>query len=80
MIPLSILLIPAALFILGILVFGLLTTWAIFRYGGDFPAFFGTMLYWGATVLVVGIAWSYLSPVDWFAPLFSVSGFFQTPF
>ncbi len=80
MIPLGILLIPALLITLGILVLGVLTTWALFRYGGDFGAFFGSMLYWAATVLVVGVAWTYLAPVNWFEPLMNTAAFFQTPF
>jgi len=73
MIPLGIILIPATLIVLGILVLGVLTTWALFRYGGDFGAFFGSVLYWGATVLVMGVALAYLAPVDWFQPLFHVA-------
>ena len=76
MIPLAIILIPAFLFLLGILVLGVLTTWALFRYGGDFPAFFGSVLYWCASVFVIGLGLAYLAPQDWFTPLFSLSGLF----
>ena len=79
MIPLGIVLIPALLITLAILFFGILTTWAIFRYGGDFGAFLGTVCYWGATIFVIGIAWSYLSPVDWFGPLFGTASVFGPP-
>lgn len=75
MIPLSILLIPFGIFAGLILAYGLLTTWALFRFGGDTSAFTATFLFWGGCTIVLFFTIISLMGVNWNAPLFQISNF-----
>lgn len=73
MIPLSILLIPFAAFAAGVLGYGFLTMWAIYRFGGDFAGFVATFLFWAAAATVLFFTWTLLAGVDWTQPLLEFS-------
>lgn len=75
MIPLSVLLIPFALIVAGIVSYGFLVTWSLYRFGGEAMAYGATVLYWGATAGVLFLGWYALVGVDWTAPLLQTSVF-----
>lgn len=75
MIPLSFLLIPFGIFAAAILVYGLLTTWALYRFGGDAGAFAATFIFWAGCTLVLFFTFISLIGVDWNVPLLQISTF-----
>lgn len=75
MIPLSLLLIPFGIFAAGILVYGLLTTWALYRFGGDSVAFAASSIFWTASAIVIIFTFISLLGADWNTPLFQISTF-----
>jgi hypothetical protein len=78
MIPLAVLLIPFALFAAGIIAYGLLTTWSLYRFGGDFQAYAATFLFWAGAATVLFAGWLTLAEINWSAPLLELS-IFSTP-
>ena len=75
MLPLAVLLIPYAIFVAGVLAYGVLTMWAVYRFGGDLSAFAATFLFWAFTATVLFFTWLALAGVDWNAPLLQFESF-----
>jgi|GEM_PF-5837824 len=78
MVPISVLLIPFALFTAGVIAYGFLTTWNLYRFGGEFLAYVATFLFWALTATVLFLTWMTLSDVDWTRPLLEL-GVFTAP-
>lgn len=75
MLPLSIILIPFALFAASLLVYGALTAIALYSFGGEFSAFIATFIFWAGAASVLFLAFLSLQNVDWNQPLLNFSSF-----
>lgn len=75
MIPLSALLIPFAILVAGLLTYGFLVTWSLYRFGGEVLAYGATVIYWGGTAMVLFLGWYALASVDWSLPFLELSAF-----
>ena len=72
MIPLFVILIPFAIFLLMWLIMVLFNLYHVFRYGfGDITLFVGTFIFICISVLILFYAAQFLLPVDWQEPLFN---------
>jgi hypothetical protein len=78
MLTISVLLIPFALFVAGVIAYGVLTMWAVYRFGGDLSAFAATFLFWAGTATVLFFTWFALAGVDWNIPLLRFEDFTAT--
>lgn len=69
-IPISVILIPLALFLLIFIIFALFNFYHVFRYGfGDLTLFFGTFFFICASALIFFYAFQLLRGVDFNYPL-----------
>ena len=80
MISLSILLVPFGLFIAGVLAYGFLTMWALYRFGGTFTAFVATFIFWAGNAIILAMMWLTLAGVNWSQPLLNLTSFTSSGF
>jgi len=80
-VPLSIILLPLALFALIFVVFSLINIAHMIRFAAfDMVGFFATFIFLAGSTLFMWYAWQLLSPIDWTMPLnFSLNIFTQMP-
>ncbi|MDP3985285.1 MAG: hypothetical protein Q8P82_00840 [bacterium] len=66
MIPLSIILIPYGLFLMGFFFFTFVNVYHLIRFGvGGFVGFFTVFLFFGVSALLLFITYMYAMEIDW---------------
>lgn len=79
--PLALLLLPYALFLLFFGVFSLFALSHIFVYGEkNFATFFATFLYIAGSAFILFFSWTLLAPIEWKEPLFVLGATLSSPF
>ena len=80
-VPLSILLLPLAVFLLLFIIFALINVAHIIKFAAfDMVGFFTTFIFLAGSTLFLWYAWQAISPIDWTMPInLSTSAFTQIP-
>lgn len=75
MIPVSVLLVPYAIFLLFFLIFALFNIYHVFRFGfGELTLFFATFGFIALSILIVFISFQMISAIDLNTPLINLGG------